>query len=194
MTPPADEKIPLRADAARNRDLVLRTARESLAGGDLALQLNEIARRAGVGVGTVYRHFPTRQALLEALVEGRFLELLDAARHAETADDPRDGVERLTRAMATIGADRGFTEVLAATRDARPRTSLMKAELDSVTGRILHRAHLAGAARPGFGAEDIRRLVCGIVHAACIGPEDAGAQAERYLGVLLGGLLCSPDR
>src|SRR3954471_14481645 len=92
VTPPADEKTPLRADAARNRDLVLRTARESMAGGDLALQLNEIARRAGVGVGTVYRHFPPRQVLLGALVEERLLDLVAAARLAGTADDPRDAV------------------------------------------------------------------------------------------------------
>ena len=77
----------LRADAARNRERVLSVARECLARGDASLQMNQIAREAGVGVGTVYRHFPTRQELLEELVNEHVQGLLDHARAAEDAGD-----------------------------------------------------------------------------------------------------------
>ncbi|MEV6710079.1 TetR/AcrR family transcriptional regulator, partial [Micromonospora wenchangensis] len=89
----------LRADAARNRDRVLATARALVAEGDLSLQLNDIARRAGVGVGTVYRHFPTRRALLEALAADAFAALLDQAQTASRDDDPWAGLQRLLRSI-----------------------------------------------------------------------------------------------
>lgn len=79
---------PLRTDAARDRDLVLRIAREQLAAGDDSLQLNVIARLAAVGVGTAYRHFSNREALLEAASSGPFKKLVERAETAATAADP----------------------------------------------------------------------------------------------------------
>src|SRR5487761_1103632 len=94
-TDPVDTEraaMDLRADAARNRAQVIEVARQQVATGDLTLPLNAIARLAGVGVGTVYRHFPTRQALLEALVADAFAELIDVSRAAAAEPDPLDGL------------------------------------------------------------------------------------------------------
>ncbi|MFF5566945.1 TetR/AcrR family transcriptional regulator [Streptomyces sp. NPDC012623] len=97
MTPRTDRSGALRADAARNRVRVLRIARERIAAGDESLQLNAIARLAGLGTGTVYRHFPNRHALMEALSAERFSELVEEARAAAVEEDILAGLRRLLR-------------------------------------------------------------------------------------------------
>ncbi len=188
--PPEDGE--LRADAARNRERVLAVARKLLARGDSSLPMNQIARAAGVGVGTVYRHFPTRQDLLEALVNEHLEALLDTARQAEEANEPRLGLQRFLRAVLELMlADIGLAEVLNAPRDAHPRTSKLKAELGAATTRLLARAHRSGIVREEIGAEDIQRLMCGVDHAARIGGNPK-VHAERYLTILLDGLRPAP--
>ncbi len=178
----------LRADAARNRALVLRIAREQLAAGDDSLQLNAIARLAGVGVGTVYRHFPNRHALLEALSAERFQELVLEARAAAADEDAFAGLRRLLRfTLARALEDTGFAAVLESANDAEAHTSAMKAELDDAVARLLDRARLTGVIRPGLRAGDVRRLLCGIEHAVRSGDDDS-ARAGVYLDILLEGL------
>ncbi len=182
------EDGPLRADAARNRERVLAVARKLLARGDASLQMNQIARSAGVGVGTVYRHFPTRQDLLEALVNEHLQALLVIARGAEAAAEPRLGLQRFLRALLDLMlADIGLAEVMNASRDALPETSRLKAELGAVTHRLLERAHRSGAVRAEVGATDVRHLMCGLEHAVRISG-DPKVFAERYLSILLEGL------
>ncbi|MCP3138633.1 TetR/AcrR family transcriptional regulator [Pyxidicoccus xibeiensis] len=182
------EEGPLRADAARNRERVLVVAREQLANGDSSLQMNLIAREAGVGVGTVYRHFPTRQDLLEALVREHLQALLDTAREAEEADNARQGIQRFLHALLDLMlADVGLAEVLNAPQDASPLTSKLKVELGAATRRLLARAHRSGVVRPEVGPDDVRRLMCGVAHAVSIGADSRGS-AERYLTILLDGL------
>src|SRR6185369_10291950 len=79
---------PMRADAARNREKVLRAAREAFAESGYGVPLDEIAARAGVGPGTVYRHFPAKEALFEAVVAARITDLVSDARARADADDP----------------------------------------------------------------------------------------------------------
>lgn len=182
------EEGPLRADAARNRERVLAVARELLARGDSSLQMNQIAREAGVGVGTVYRHFPTRQDLLEALVNEHLEALLDKAHAAEASEEPWSSLRRFLRGVLELQlADIGLAEVLNAPRDAHARTSQLKAELFATMNRVLKRAHRAGVVRPEIGADDIQRLMCGVEHAVRIGGERQ-VFAERYLTILLDGL------
>ncbi|MCP3162333.1 TetR/AcrR family transcriptional regulator [Myxococcus qinghaiensis] len=188
------EKPPLRVDAARNREHVLAIARELMAQGDASLQLNQVARAAGVGVGTVYRHFPTRQALLEALVNEHLESLVTQARVAESASEPRQGLHQFLRAVLKLQlADVGLAEVLSTQEDALPQTSKLKAELGVATQRLLARAHRAGAIRTDVGVDDVRRLICGVVHAVRIGGEPRAA-SERYLGILMGGMSASTRR
>ncbi|MFG1961836.1 TetR/AcrR family transcriptional regulator [Nonomuraea sp. NPDC049028] len=189
MTPKAaGQGTALRADAARNRARVLRVAREQLAAGDDSLQLNTIARLAGVGVGTVYRHFPNRHALLEALSAERFQQLVTEAQNAAADEDVLAGLHRLLR--FTLGRaldDAGFAAVLESAGDAGAQTSEMKIELDRALEELLDRARAAGAVRHGLAADDIRRLLCGVQHAVRSGDGDP-KYAELYLDVLLQGL------
>jgi AcrR family transcriptional regulator len=182
----------LRADAARNRERVLAVARKLLARGDSSLQMNQLARAAGVGVATVYRHFPTRQDLLEALVNEHLQALLDTAREAEASDEPRAGLQRFLRALLDLMlADIGLAEVLNAARDAHPQTTQLKAGFLAATERLLARAHRSGVVRAEVQADDIRRLMCGLEHAVRIGGNPK-VFADRYLTILLDGLRPAP--
>ncbi|MFC5663723.1 TetR/AcrR family transcriptional regulator [Kitasatospora misakiensis] len=188
MTPKADQGPILRADAARNRARVLQVAREQLAAGDDSLQLNAIARLAGVGVGTVYRHFPNQHALREALSAERFRELVGEAQAAAEAEDALAGLHRLLRfTLACALEDAGFAAVLESAADAEAHTSQLKAELDRATAGLLDRARLTGVIRRDVEADDVRRLLCGIEHAVRVGDSDP-ARTEIYLDVLLEGL------
>jgi AcrR family transcriptional regulator len=180
---------PLRADAARNRERVLAAAHEAVAGGDLALPLNEIARRAGVGVGTVYRHFPDRRALLEALVAEQLDRLLERARRAAALPDPGEGVAELVRGGVELEMGQpGFAEVLAPTADAGPATAAKKAELAGIAEGLLERARAAGSIRPDLEPGDVQRLVCGAGYAARLGRGDPGERARRYTELLIAGM------
>ncbi len=178
----------LRADAARNRDRILRVAREQLAAGDDSLQFNALARLAGVGVGTIYRHFPNRHALVEALSVERFQELVGQARAAVAAEDALAGLHSLLRfALDRALDDPGFAAVLESADDAEAQTSQMKSEIDRSITELLDRARLAGVLRSGLEADDVRRLLCGVEHAVRSGDSDP-RRRELYLGVLLEGL------
>ncbi len=178
-----------RADAARNRDRVLDTGRELLASGDDTLALNDVAKRAGLGVATVYRHFPTRRALLEALMDDHLDAVLAEARAAAAVPDTGAGLVRLARAVLTRELDEpGFAEVFDATEDERPETSARKRELLTLADRILDRAVRDAAAPAGLTAVDVQRLLCGVAHAARLGPGASAARAEDYLDIVLAGL------
>ncbi|MEU8706564.1 TetR family transcriptional regulator [Streptomyces sp. NPDC048565] len=186
MTPRAGQEKELRADAARNRARILQVARGQLTAGDNSLQLNAVARLAGVGVGTVYRHFPNRHALVEALSAERFRELLEEAQAAAAVEDPLTGLRRLLRfTLDRMLDDPDFATVLESAGDVDVRTSQMKAELDRTVMSLLDRARLDGAVRGVFGAEDVRRLLCGVGHAVRSG---GGEVRDLYLDVLLEGL------
>ncbi|WP_431962974.1 TetR/AcrR family transcriptional regulator [Nocardia sp. bgisy134] len=188
VTPKAEQEPVLRADAARNRARVLQVASEQLAAGDDSLQLNVIARLAGVGVGTVYRHFPNRHALREALLAERFQELVGEAQAAAADEDALVGLHRLLRfALERALDDAGFAAVLESANDAETRTSAMKAELDSAVATLLDRARVTGAIRRDIEPDDVRRLLCGIEHALRSGDSDS-TRTQTYLDVLLEGL------
>ncbi|MYR94612.1 MULTISPECIES: TetR/AcrR family transcriptional regulator [unclassified Streptomyces] len=186
MTPGAGQERELRADAARNRARILRAAREQLAAGDNSLQLNAIARLVGVGVGTVYRHFPNRHALLEALSAERFEELVEEAKAAAVAEDPLTGLRRLLRfALDRMLDDPDFAAVLESAGEGGARTSEMKAQLDRAVTELLDGVRTAGAVRSSIEADDVRRLLCGVGHAVRSGDSEA---RDLYLDILLEGL------
>jgi AcrR family transcriptional regulator len=181
---------PLRADAARNREQLLATARSAMAEGDLALQLNDIARRAQVGVGTAYRHFPSRRALVEALADHAFTTLVEQARGAARHDDAWTGVEVLLRALL-LGqlTDPAFAEVISTgpDQDAAAHTTAHRAEFRASARAVLERAQQAGSLRADLTEDDLHRLVCGTAFALRIG-DDPTDRLERYLRVLLDGI------
>lgn len=186
---------PLRKDAARNWDRIVAVAR-ALVDEGVPVQLNDVARRTGVGVGTVYRHFATPEALLET-VATPCLEALTAHGEQALADtDPWNALEGfLTRTVEAQMSDASLAPVAAAPADALPRTTELKQALWSAGNTLLERAREAGAVRPDLAAADLVPLMCGIAYAAQVhggAPADRVATARRYLSTLLEGLRATP--
>jgi AcrR family transcriptional regulator len=177
---------PLRADARRNREKVLAAARAVFADHGVDAQMDEIARRADVGVGTVYRHFPTKDALLDALTDEVFEVIAAHARDMLDLDDPW---EAFTRSMWFGGektaGDRAFAEILGATR--RPVSCPAKEDLLATTGELMRRAIAAGKMRPDAMIDDIPLLMCGIGSAIDM-PHPRREAWRRHLQIVLDGL------
>ncbi|NHT19467.1 TetR family transcriptional regulator [Cellulomonas sp. IC4_254] len=170
---------PLRSDAARSRERILAAA----AGRDRgALRLNDVARDAGVGVGTVYRHFPTVEALVEELTAGTVRRALDTARAALADDDPAAAFQAFLSGMLDLLlADEGLQQVLLAADDSSPEVRDAKAELTRTAATLLDRAQRAGAVRADLTLEQLMHLVCGFEHAVRLGsPEDRGTVAAVF--------------
>jgi AcrR family transcriptional regulator len=185
-TAPTTNADSLRADSARVRARMLTAARARVDSGDLDLPMNAIAKAAGVGVGTVYRHFPTRQALLESLAAQSLRSLVGEAVEAAAHPDGAAGLAGLLRAALGLQlADPTLAAVLAAPGAACAETTELSRKLDGALGRLLDRARTGGALRRDVTTGDVRRLVCGVQHAVRIGAAD---DADRYLEILLRGL------
>ncbi|PSL44607.1 TetR family transcriptional regulator [Saccharothrix carnea] len=180
-----------RTDAARNRERIVAVAR-GLVDEGTPLQLNDVARRAGVGVGTVYRHFPTAEALLETVATTCLEDLVEHGEQALTDTDTRRALEGfLIRTVEAQVADASLSPVAAAPTDTLPRTTELKRSLLEIGSTLLDRARRAGVVRPDLAATDLVPLMCGIAYAAQVhsgAPTDRAATARRYLTTLLDGL------
>jgi AcrR family transcriptional regulator len=177
----------LRSDAARNRARLLEVARRHhVETGQLPL--NAIAAEAGVGIGTAYRHFPTQQALVEALAIDAFEALLDAVRTAIAVDDPARALEGLVRtAYEHLCLDPALATMLATGTFTCADAAAVAGDLFADVGSLLRRAQAAGVLRGDVTVDDLRRLLCGLQAAATSGPTPVDAPA-RYADVLLTGL------
>ena len=182
---------PLRKDAARNWQRIVEVGRQLVDDG-VPLQLNDVARLAGVGVATVYRHFPTPEALLET-VAAPGLEALAA--HGERAladDDPWQALAGfLFAAIDAMLTDASIPPVTAAPDNALPRTTELKARLQALCGQLLDRARAAGTVRRDVTQADLIPLMCGVAYAANARASDhepAPAVGRRNLTVTLDGL------
>ena len=185
---------PMRADARRNYQALVSAANAAFIeqGADDA-SLEEIARRAGVGIGTLYRHFPTRQALLEAVyrdqveaLRGRAEELLESA-------PPGEALVTWLRAMVEFGSTkRSLTSGILATlnKDSELVSSCSAIMRQSATA-LLTRAQEAGAVRADANATDLLRLVHAVSIAVERAPVDAG-QADRMIALIADGLRYQP--
>ena len=186
---------PLRADAARNRARVLETAYETFAAEGLSVPIDEIARRAGLGVGTLYRHFPTKEALFAAIVVTRMEDVVVAARSLLNADAPGEAFfgflaqltegwaakKDLVDALASAGA--GISSGLAET-GTRLRGDI---------GHLLARAQRGGAIRDDIGIADLMALVAGVLFALQTRSAEL-ADPRRAVAVLSDGLLAARVR
>src|SRR3954469_17115802 len=139
---------PLRADARRNRERVLTAAREVFAEHGREAQMDDVARRAAVGVGTVYRHFPTKEALLEALAVDAFERIMARARECLEIADPWEALtETLWSGARILAADRALAEVMADIPGPVPLGLETQLELTQTMTTLLERAQPAGAVR-----------------------------------------------
>src|SRR5712672_1663623 len=176
---------PLRADARRNRERILQSARAAFAESGADAQIDDVARHAGVGVGTVYRHFPTKQALLTELVRQTFRLFTGWAREAlEAGGEPFALIEGLLRRIAeTAAGDAGVQYALASTAGQAPAEAPAEQdELIAVIAELTGRARRAGTIRPGIEATDIAMLICGVVSA--MGPRP-GFDWRRHLDLVI---------
>lgn len=189
-TAPSVER-PLRADAARNRERVLAAARAGLAEHGLEVTVEDIAHRAGVGVGTIYRRFPTKEALVDAIVEARLHELRALAEAREQSSDAWAGFCAFFRRAAAVQAeDRGFTQAIVAAHEvgALPRAAIARRRLADAARRLVERAQAEGALRADLVTEDLPMLLCGVGQALPAVAEHAPDLWERHVGFLLDGL------
>ena len=173
----------MRADARRNREKILRAARICLARDGLDAQMEEIARRAKVGVGTVYRHFPTKDDLVFALAGERFDRLAEHARAALHEGNPWEAFCGFLRAAAEIQiADRALSEVMLDSKDVM-REHAERIGIVELVGELMDRAKAAGALREDAEPEDVPMLMCALGGAA----EMPMMQGERYLALAIDG-------
>jgi AcrR family transcriptional regulator len=183
------EERPLRADARRNRERVLDAARGVFAEHGSEAQMDEIARRAGVGVGTVYRHFPTKDALVAALVADSFERIADTARAALDEPDPWQAFcQVLWRGAELLAANRGVSEWLATlptVEEGQPTEVHLRLHADMTA--VMDRAKAAGVLRGDACPDDIPMLMCG-VGMATRKPHRCAASWKRHLSIVLDGL------
>jgi AcrR family transcriptional regulator len=167
-----------RADARRNRERVLRTAQQLFAKEGLGVSLDEIARRAGVGPGTVHRHFPSKEALYLAVATDQFKQLVAEAEVLATTDDPAALFTQLSRMMATGAENVAVKSALeAAELDLRTAAPKVAADLTRHVADLLDRAHAAGAVRPDLTVDEVMALVAGAF--AAIRHANAETSRER---------------
>jgi AcrR family transcriptional regulator len=191
---PAGAPRPMRADAQRNYGRLLSAAAAAFAehGAD-DVSLEEIARRAGVGIGTLYRHFPTRQALLEAVYREQVEAVRAAAEEQLQSDAPGAALAAWLRVLVDFSSTKhSLTTALLATMDKdSDLLSSCSAVIRGAAEALLARAQEAGAVRADADAKDLIRLVHAVNLAAQYGPADPD-QRDRMLGFVLDGLRPQP--
>jgi AcrR family transcriptional regulator len=181
--PPVEEARPLRADARRNRERILQTARSAFADRGQDVQMDEIAERAGVGVGTVYRHFPTKEALVLELVRESVGGCIEAAAAALEREDPWEAVESVVRDNAqNMARNRGLRDAMAGV-DFPDDCPWEDSQLRGHAAALIERAQSAGAMRAGITVDDYQALMCGLAAAIA-----SGGDPERQSEFALAGL------
>lgn len=167
----------LRADARRNRQAVIVAAKKLFADQGLEAQMPDVAKAAKVGVGTVYRHFPTKAHLIAALAADRFERLAEKAREGVAAEDPWEGLCDFIRFSAQIQADdRGLCEVMG----SRPEVMAASAEavgLDKLCDQLVKRAQRSRELRKDLEWQDIPMIACGLGR---ITPAEHGPAVGRW--------------
>jgi len=173
----------IRSDAARSRARILEAAR---AHNTRDLRLNDVAREAGVGVGTVYRHFPTVSALVEALTVDTIEKMREISLRADAEPDPASAFSFYLRsALALQLEDDGLQSVLLSPEDDSEEVRVAKRHIFATFSTVLDDAQSVGAVRPDVTLEQLSHLVCGVEHAVRLG---APGDRELLLDILLAGL------
>jgi AcrR family transcriptional regulator len=183
----AEPDRPLRADAARNRARVLEVAYETFAAEGLSVPIDEIARRAGVGAGTVYRHFPTKEDLYSAVVEDRIGSIAQSGRALLDTADPGEALFDFLRSMVLQwgATDQGLAEALAGVGiDIATTLPDVEADFLGMLDDLLRAGQKAGTVRTDIGVRDVKALLTGASAMQAAHPETA----ERVTEVFLDGL------
>lgn len=178
---------PLRADARHNYERLVEVAADSIAELGPSVSLEEVAKRAGVGIGTLYRHFPNRQALLEAVYLDQVTALCTRAHQLMATTPPGEALPLWLHSLLTYNLTmRGLKEALMA-GETSAQTSECKAKMHEAGGELLLSAQEVGAVRGDIEITDLLRLVHSIALMVEPGTEGA-ARAERVFAVMIAGL------
>jgi AcrR family transcriptional regulator len=165
---------------------VLAAARETFAGDGLDAQVDDIAACAGVGVGTVYRHFPTKEALVEAVAAAGYAESCDVARRALEQDDPWQAFSQFMWNGARLHRDdRAQCEINSTRPDVMRRVAGDKRELLGLVAQLIERGQRAGVIRADLSPDDMPMIWCSLGAAQ---QHTGDKRWERYLEVVLDGL------
>ncbi|MBB5783571.1 TetR/AcrR family transcriptional regulator [Nonomuraea jabiensis] len=180
---------PLRADARRNRARVLQAAEAAFSAEGMAVPLDEIARRAGVGAGTVYRHFPSKEALFEAVIHDRIRQFADEARALSAAERPgEEFLAFLGRVIDQAMLNKALCDALEAAGSPVTPADGVQRDVWEAFGALLGAAQRAGAVRADVDVSDLRALLAGALamerHA-----RDSARPAGRLTALLLDALL-----
>jgi AcrR family transcriptional regulator len=189
MPPSATPGRALRRDAQRNREVIVAAARAAVAAEGVGVPVEEIARRAGIGMGTLYRHFAAKADLIDAVLEEAYEELLSAAEEALAVDDAWVGFRGfLERVFAMHAENRGLKDAIATQAGGRTRADAMRSRIRPLLRRMIERAQEQGTLRADFAPEDMPLIFWTgdrvIEATATVAPD----YWRRYLGLLLDGL------
>jgi AcrR family transcriptional regulator len=179
----------MRSDARRNRERVLVAAEAAFAETGLKAQVEEVARRAGVGVGTVCRHFPTKQSLVEAVLAAMYESLLADAEAALAQPEPGGAFRSFFVALAAVQArHRALAEQMATAIDLPASAQPTRDALRRAISELVGNAQAAGALRPDIGPADVAMLFSGVAHATALVGALEPALRQRYVTIVLDGL------
>jgi AcrR family transcriptional regulator len=151
--------------------------------------MDDVAARAGVGIGTVYRHFPNKEAMIEALADEHFDALAaDAVAALEEPETWEAFAGWLRAAAEREASDRALAEIMSARPDLLHAGARRRFDLYEAVARLMERAQRAGELRADVGARDIPMLLCGLASAVQMAGRGSPDSRERYLRVLLDGM------
>jgi AcrR family transcriptional regulator len=181
-----ESERPMRADARRNRELLVAAAREVFAEQGVSASMEAIARKAGVGVGTLYRHFPTRLDVVEAVYEDDVQELTDAAQRLVSTLEPGPAVNAFFDAFLHYAQTKRtlLTELRQAFEKNPAFRSRNRERIDAAFDLVIDRAKRAGAIRDDISGSDITQLLGPI----CTNESLSTDQTKRLMGMILDGL------
>jgi AcrR family transcriptional regulator len=181
----AEPDRPLRADAVRNRARVLDAALEAFAAEGLSVPIDEIARRAGVGAGTVYRHFPAKEDLVGAVIVDQLQRIIDGGHALLEAGKPGEALFTFLRAAVEWSAtNRGLVDALAGTGN---EVEDAEAQFKELLGELLRAAQDAGTARKDVGVADVKALMVGLQAMQAYQPDKAATLTDVVLDGLRAG-------
>ncbi|HET6154666.1 MAG TPA: helix-turn-helix domain-containing protein [Marmoricola sp.] len=188
MTTDQRDQRPLRADAQRNLERVISSARALFAERGMRAQMEDIAAHAGVGIGTLYRRFPTKEALVTALVRQRFQEFAVIATECESIEDPYLALATMMRKQAESTEGDAAFQLAMMNIDSFSWDGIEedKSALNAIVTRIIKRAKASHQVREDLGIEDFGMVMCGIT-ASMYFMHD-GPSWRRHLDFVLAGL------
>ena len=176
----------LRADAARNRAAIVAVAREVFAEQGLEAPLEAIAARAGVGIATLYRRFPTREKLVAAALTEKVAEYAEAAERALAAGDPWDGFAGFVQRICELQVgDRGLSDLLSMTLSADEQVEQLRRTANDQVVTLIERAKAEGALREDFVGEDLVLLLIATAAVMHVTQADAPGAWRRFVALAL---------